>query len=395
MGFHSVTSSPDDRDGNASIMRYFLDAKRRQPVPDGRYLAEASDLTCAANTGEVRKFLGKHPERGMPFGFAALPEADLDVLETWLEQGARGPNAAEQAELTVPSAADAGEIAKWESFLNRDDPKYALTARYLFEHFFLAHLRFTTANTDEFFRLVRSTTPPGQPIATIATVRPYDDPGAEPFYYRFEKIHSTIVYKTHIVVEFDDRTLARYRELFIEPEWLEPPHRMAYDEASTANPFLIYAQIHPTCRDFATRYRRSRSGAEECSCCAWSEGYFSLRVLWAFRRAANRSTDHGSSSGLRPPRTGTRPCRSRDRRAPSEESPVPDREETSRSGTRPVRRLNRPSGTPATRYSPTQPESVGRSRPRTPTPSRAAARSRRSTLPGPSSPTRKQHCRWR
>ena len=34
MGFHGVTGSPDDSHENQSIMRYFLDAKRRNPVPD-------------------------------------------------------------------------------------------------------------------------------------------------------------------------------------------------------------------------------------------------------------------------------------------------------------------------------------------------------------------------
>ena len=34
---------------------------------------------------------------------------------------------------------------------------------------------------------------PGEPIRVLATVRPYDDPGPSPFYYRFRKIHSTIV----------------------------------------------------------------------------------------------------------------------------------------------------------------------------------------------------------
>ena len=79
--------------------------------------------------------------------------------------------------MTAPSAAAAAQIEVWETFLNRDDPKHAMTARYLYEHFFLASLRFGDAGGREFFRLVRSTTPPGQPIATIATVRPYDDPG--------------------------------------------------------------------------------------------------------------------------------------------------------------------------------------------------------------------------
>ncbi len=251
-GFHSVTQSPGDGLENQSIMAYFLDAKHRDPVPEGRFQAEATDLTCAADTREVRKFLGKHPGRGMPFGFPALGDDDYKMLLTWLEQGAQGPGPEERSAISAPSAAAAAEIAKWEAFLNRDDPKYAMTARYLYEHFFLAHLHFADADADadtkQFFRLVRSTTPPGQPVATIATVRPYTDPGVDEFYYRFEKIHSTIVFKTHMVVEFDDGRLDRYRELFIDSPWLTAPRRMDYGNRESANPFLTYAQIPPRVR---------------------------------------------------------------------------------------------------------------------------------------------------
>ncbi len=248
MGFHSVTENPGEGLENQSIMSYFLEAKRRDPVPQGRYHAEASDLTCAKDTSEVRTFLGKHPGRGMPFGFPALADADHDTLMIWLEQGAPGPGPAEQARLTAPSAAGALEIEKWERFLNRDDPKHAMTARYLYEHFFLAHLRFAATGETEFFRLVRSTTPSGAPVNVIATRRPYDDPGVERVYYRFQKIHSTIVLKTHMVVDFDDKRLARYRELFIDPEWLETPTVMPYEDRESANPFLVYAQIPPRAR---------------------------------------------------------------------------------------------------------------------------------------------------
>ncbi len=247
-GFHSVTQRSGDAPEDHPVMAYLLDAKRRHPVPEGRYQAEATDLSCAANTHEVRTFLADHPGRGMPFGFPALTEDEHRTLMVWMEQGAHGPGPDEQAALTAPSPAAAAQIATWEAFLNRDEPKHAMTARYLYEHFFLASLRFADAGGREFFRLVRSTTPPGQPVSTIATVRPYTDPGVERFYYRFEKIHSTIVLKTHMVVDLDDRRLGRYRELFIDTPWLEEPHRMDYGDRESANPFLIYAQIPPRVR---------------------------------------------------------------------------------------------------------------------------------------------------
>ncbi len=248
LGFHSVIEDPTEGASNDSIMLHLLEAKRLNPTSLGDYQAEAVDLTCPADSGELGRFLARHPDRGMPFGFPALSSGDHATLSNWVYRGAQGPTPVEQAALTMPSQADAAEIEKWESFLNRDDPKHAMTARYLYEHFFLAHLRFSETDSNEFFRLVRSSTPPGEPISIIATVRPYDDPGDSLVHYRFQKIHSTIVHKTHMVVELGDATLARYDELFIDTEWLEAPHRMAFDDAAGANPFLIYAQIPPKVR---------------------------------------------------------------------------------------------------------------------------------------------------
>jgi hypothetical protein len=248
-GFHSVTKNTAEGDTNDSPMLQLLDAKMGRPMPRQDYHAEAGDLTCAANGRELARFLRRPPDRGMPFGFPPLLPTEYRILATWLQRGASGPSLEEQARLIAPSPANAREIVKWERFLNRQDAKHAMTARYLYEHFFLAHLSFSGGDPREFFRLVRSVDPPGTPISSVvATVRPYDAPGVDPFYYRFQKIHSTIVHKTHMVVELDDATLARYRELFIEPEWLEEPHRVALDDETGANPFRVYAQIPPLSR---------------------------------------------------------------------------------------------------------------------------------------------------
>ena len=149
--------------------------------------------------------------------------------------------------LTSPSEKDVPELRKWEEFFNQDSPKHAVTARYLYEHLFLAHLTFNTG-TNEFYELVRSRTGPGEPVDLIATVRPYDDPGKERFYYRFRKIHSTIVFKTHMVFELDDEVMSRFREIFIEREWLQEPHLPGYDPELSANPFLVFEQIPPRSR---------------------------------------------------------------------------------------------------------------------------------------------------
>ena len=247
-GFSSVLESSAEGNLNDSILLQLLAAKRKQPLPVGEYHSEATDLTCPATNSELGGFLASHPNRAMPFGFPALPDAEYATVAGWLQQGRPGPTAEEQHALVTPSPGAARQIDSWEAFLNRDDAKHAVTARYLYEHYFLAHVSFSAGVPGEFYELVRSTTPPGQPIAVIATVRPYDDPGVEVFYYRFSKIHSTIVYKTHMVVEFDDLRLARFQELFIQPEWIEAPHRVAFRDEKGANPFLVYAQIPPISR---------------------------------------------------------------------------------------------------------------------------------------------------
>lgn len=245
--FFSVTDSTVANGLNDSIMMQMLSHKMKNPKSVGEYLSESDDLSCAKNGKELGGYLEKHPNNGMPFGFPPLKQEEFEIIAGWLVQGGKGPDAAEQAELEAPQASDALALQQWEAFLNQNDAKHAMTARYLYEHLFLAHVKFGTP-TNEFYELVRSKTAPGLPLDLIASVRPYDDPGVEQVYYRFRKISSTIVYKTHMVFTLDDAQLQRFNELFIEPEWLQPPHRMSYDPKLSASPFLTFEQIPPRAR---------------------------------------------------------------------------------------------------------------------------------------------------
>ncbi|WP_457576154.1 fatty acid cis/trans isomerase [Desulfomarina sp.] len=245
-GFHSVRESSAPDGYNNSFMIQLLAHKMKNPVSVGEYRSEAKDLTCAETGEELGVYLEKHPNGGMPFGFPPLKKKEFQTVAGWLAQGGHGPSREERARLEKVSPADGEMIARWEDFLNRDDAKYAMTARYLYEHLFLAHLTFQTGSND-FFELVRSRTPPGEPVRIIPTVRPYDDPGGK-FFYRFRKIHSTIVHKTHMVFEFGQDQKERITELFIEPEWLLPPHREKYDQKTSANPFIVFEQIPPASR---------------------------------------------------------------------------------------------------------------------------------------------------
>ncbi|MGI9568895.1 MAG: fatty acid cis/trans isomerase, partial [Desulfobulbia bacterium] len=200
------------------------------------------DLTCAENKTELKKYLEKHPNRGMPFGFPPLKQEEFSTIACWLMQGAHGPSEKQQELLKAIPSKDMAMLESWEIFLNNSDPKYRMTARYLYDHLFLAHISFETGS-NEFYELVRSTTPPGTKIDIIATVRPYDDPETDLFYYRFRKIYSTIVHKTHMVFPLGEKQLRRIHELFISPDWVEVPHVVDYDRIKSANPFETYHQI--------------------------------------------------------------------------------------------------------------------------------------------------------
>lgn len=248
--FFSLTQNSAEDGFNNSIMGHMLYDKKQNPEVIGEYAPEYDDIICAETLEEVSEFQDKHPNHGMPYGFPALNDKEYGIIMQWLVQGAKGPDEAKQKALQTPSVTAQAEIDKWEAFLNTDDAKHKMTARYLYEHYILAHLHFKQA-PNEFYTLVRSSTPPGEKIDVIATLRAYDDPKKEKFYYRLQKIYSSIVHKTHIVLNLDDDKLRYIKTLFIDEPWREEPHVIGYkDKELNANPFLLFAQI-PT----ASRYR--------------------------------------------------------------------------------------------------------------------------------------------
>lgn len=247
-GFHSVTSTTGQCGANTSLLLQLVAFKKTHPISDrDEFRPEAEDLSCAESEEELGEFLEKHPNRGMPFGFPPLQPDEFAIIAGWLGQGASGPQGEQKVQLEAIADADRQQLLQWEGFFNKKDAKHAVTARYLYEHLFLAHIKFGTA-TNVFYELVRSRTPTGAPVKVIATVLPYDDPGEKDFYYRFRKIHSTIVHKTHMVFPLSDAHLQRFTRLFIEPEWLLPPERIGYDQKTSSNPFLAFEQIPPGSR---------------------------------------------------------------------------------------------------------------------------------------------------
>ena len=245
--FFSVVKNSAQKGFNDSIMMHLLQEKVDNPEIKGEFRPETEELICSRNQEEVGEYLEKKEHRGMPYGFPNMSDDEFKTLKTWLTQGAKGPTPEEVEAYKTPSPQASKKIEKWEQFLNHPDAKHAMTARYLYEHLYLAHINF--GNSDkEFFELVRSKTPSPEAIDLIPTIRPYDNPKVEKFYYRFQKIYSTIVHKTHMVVVANDAYLRNVQELFIDTPWMEKPYIANYGKKRSANPFLTFAQIPPKVR---------------------------------------------------------------------------------------------------------------------------------------------------
>jgi hypothetical protein len=140
-----------------------------------------------------------------------------------------------------PGQQERTQIRQWEAFFNRGSWRERLVSRYLYEHLFLAHLYFAGLDSGNFYELVRSSTPSGEPIEIIPTLRPNDDPG-QPFYYRLRKINGIIVHKTHIIYPLSNEKLRRFEALFLEPDW-DIEQLPDYSAKHAINPFKTFAAI--------------------------------------------------------------------------------------------------------------------------------------------------------
>jgi hypothetical protein len=241
-GFFPVLSPGADAPSSASLLLSMLALGHANPFQAGQRLPDSvgldidRPLSCPADAQEFDRYANEHPQGGMPYGTAPLSSEELRVLAAFATQGLAAP---EPRALSLTARA---KIAKWEAFLNGTSLKERITARYLYEHWFLAHLAFEELPSGPFFRVMRSRTRPGQPPDEIASVRPYDDPGTESFFYRIVPIDQTIVVKTHIVYTLGDRKLERLRELFLESEWT-PTRLPGYGRKEASNPFIAFEDV--------------------------------------------------------------------------------------------------------------------------------------------------------
>ena len=239
LGFHPVGPDPD---ATGSLLFHMLQLGHAHPftpatkLPPGIGLDINRTLTCA-RADEFAEYARENPQGGMPYGFAPLTDDELRVLAAWATQGALPPPAR-----PLLQASTVQQVARWETFLNGASTKQRIVARYLYEHWFVAHLYFTDLPMGPFFRIVRSRTPPGTPVDEIATRRPYDDPGTATFWYRLKLLDETIVHKTHITYPLSDARMRRLTALFLTDAW-RPTRLPGYDVDEASNPFVSFAEV--------------------------------------------------------------------------------------------------------------------------------------------------------
>ena len=243
-GFFPMLNEQDDTpEANraAGLMYRMLMLKRDHPWSQGDAAHAKLDVSparanmCPAGV-EMDAYEQNVPLGGMPFALPALSDDEHRWLTRWLEMGApyEGPTA-------LPSAV-LREVEAWERFFNGDSNKERLFARYAYEHLFLAHLHFDNDAQRNYFKLVRSVTPPGQPIREIATSRPVDDPKVARVYYRLAREREEIVSKTHMPYRLDANRMARWRSLFLTPRY-DVPALPGYTEHTAANPFDTFSAL--------------------------------------------------------------------------------------------------------------------------------------------------------
>ncbi len=224
-----------------SLLYQTLRLKQQHPLPAGPVLGGEFDFSLdrSASCPRVEQFdayAQRAPLAGMPYGLPGLDARETDTVARWLQAGAPY-----EGELPL-SALQREQVRDWEAFLNGPSNKERLMSRYLYEHLFLGHLHFAGDATHRAFRLVRSDTPPGEPVRIIASRRPYDDPGVARWWYRLEPEREPILAKTHMPYELSPERMQKYRRWFLGPQ-VRVDVLPSYAVAEAGNPFVAFRQL--------------------------------------------------------------------------------------------------------------------------------------------------------
>lgn len=243
-GFYSVLNEREQSPAanlQGSVLYRAIALRRQQGDFEQQILSQDEydfslnrDQVCPA-VEEYSDFEQTHATWGMPYGLPQLSDHEYNVLTKWLAQGAKMP-----APATLPSTIEQN-VKRWETRFNGDSLQAQLVNRYIYEHIYLYSLYFDEQAKYR-FKLVRSSTPPGQPIERIATRRPYESPGVERVYYRLWLDPESRVQKTNIPLQLDEARYQRWQKWFYDADY-QVTQKPSYDVEKASNPFITFEQI--------------------------------------------------------------------------------------------------------------------------------------------------------
>jgi|GEM_PF-4767123 len=209
-------------------------------LPKTREYLEAPNAYMCPAKPEQWPLLQQAGLHRMPAGLPPLDANETKILNDWLARNGTGPSKEARETLMSPGGGSAkakATVDAWESFLNGDSLKEQLVGRYLYEHSFLTRIHFDET-PDEFYEIVRSTTPPGEPVRQVITEWVQDAPPSRP-YYRIRRIGRVIDARQHVLWSLSNEALARLKALFHEPSY-EVASLPGYE---SINPFETFKSI--------------------------------------------------------------------------------------------------------------------------------------------------------
>lgn len=229
----------------ASVLGRMLTLKQQHPLPAETRLNDQFDTSLQRSQQcptieEFDDYEQSQPLAGMPYALPAISAKEHEILMNWIAQGATQP-----AQVAL-SKEQLDAVSQFEAFLNDDNLKTQLSARYIFEHLFSTHLYFSALSKPDtqaqFYNLVRSRTPTGSEIDVIASRRPFDDPKVARVYYRLQAVQSTIVNKTHQPYAINHALMDKWQSWFIDAQYTVKA-LPSYELDVAANPLTSFAQL--------------------------------------------------------------------------------------------------------------------------------------------------------
>ena len=245
LGFHPILNErmqTPTANIEAGLVARLLIQKEEHPLPDEVQL-EGFDFSTnreqvCPTIEELDQYQRDYPTWGMPYGMPNLSSQEYSTLIRWVNEGSLMNKA-------IPLTFEQQSMVNhYEALFNNDSVKHQLVARYIYEHLFLSHLYFSELSdqTPRFFTLVRSVTPPGQPVKRIATRRPYDDPQVDRVYYRIIPEQATIVDKTHMPFALNTERMQNWHDWFFSDNY--PVTQLpSYAPDVAANPMTAFDEL--------------------------------------------------------------------------------------------------------------------------------------------------------